>query len=90
VARNDYAEALKIRRELAQKNPDVYLPDVTSTLNNLGILDSDQNRMEEARNDYAEALNIYERFAKKNPGQFSADVTRVKNLLKEVSSKQEP
>jgi len=39
--------ALKFYRELAQKNPDVYLPDVAMTLNNLGILDRVQNRTEE-------------------------------------------
>jgi hypothetical protein len=66
------------------------LPDVAATLNNLGILDCDQNRMEEARNEYAEALNIYERFAERNPERFSAYVTKMKNLLKEVSSKQGP
>jgi hypothetical protein len=38
-------EAPKIRRELAQKNPDTYLPDVARTLTNLGLLDRDQNRM---------------------------------------------
>jgi hypothetical protein len=43
-----YDEALKIYRELAQKNPDRYLPYVATTLNNLGILDSDENRMDEA------------------------------------------
>jgi tetratricopeptide (TPR) repeat protein len=66
-ARNEHAEALKIRRELAHKNPDVYLPDVAQTLNNLGNLDSQQNRMEEARNEYAEALKIPRELAQKNP-----------------------
>jgi hypothetical protein len=61
--------------ELAQKNPDVYLPKVADTLNNVGILE-DQNRMEEARKELVEALTIYESFAKNNPERFSADVTR--------------
>ncbi|MCL2661455.1 MAG: tetratricopeptide repeat protein, partial [Acidobacteriaceae bacterium] len=34
-AESAYDEALKIRRELAESSPDVYRPDVASTLNNL-------------------------------------------------------
>jgi hypothetical protein len=37
---NEYEEALKTYRELAQKNPETYLPDVAMSLNNLGILGS--------------------------------------------------
>ena len=72
-------------RELAQKNPKVYLPDVAQTLNSLGILDRDQNRVEEARNEYSEALKIYESFAVKNPERFSGDVTRAKNVPAELA-----
>src|SRR6202035_3327602 len=45
--RKKYEEALKIYRELAQKNSETYLPDVATMLNILGILDSAQNRMKE-------------------------------------------
>ena len=48
----------------------------------LGILDSDQNRIEAARNEYEEALKIYESFAKQDSIRFSPDVERVKKLLK--------
>jgi Tetratricopeptide repeat len=54
------------------------------TLNNLGILDSDQNRMAEARKEYEEALKIYEAFAKQDPEQFTTDVKRLKKLLQEL------
>ena len=57
------------------------MPYVAASLNNLGVLDRDQNRMEEARKDYEEALNIYEAFAKQDPEEFSSDVKRVKKLL---------
>jgi tetratricopeptide (TPR) repeat protein len=57
-AGNEYGEALKIFRELAQKNPDVYLPSVADTLNNLGILDIAHGRREEARNEYNEDIGI--------------------------------
>jgi tetratricopeptide (TPR) repeat protein len=80
-ARNDYVEALKIRRELAQKNPDVYLPDVAETLNNLALLDRDQNRMEGARNEFAEALSTYRELAQKNPDVYLPDVTQTLNCL---------
>jgi hypothetical protein len=41
-----YEEAQKIFRELARKNPDVYVPDVAMTLNNLETLDRNQNPMQ--------------------------------------------
>ena len=69
---------------MAQKNPETYLPYVAMTLNNLGILDSDQNRMAEARKEYEEALKIYEAFAKQDPEQFTTDVKRLKKLLQEL------
>ena len=80
-ARQAYEEALKIRRELARKNPETYLPDLAMTLNNLGNLHSDQNRMEDARQAYEEALNIYQRFAARDPEQFQPKVTGLKGLL---------
>ena len=57
-ARQHFEEALKIRRPLAQQNPDADLPYLASTLNNLGILDRAQNRMEDAHKHYEEALEI--------------------------------
>jgi len=83
-ARNEYEEALKTYRELAQKNPETYLPDVALTLNNLGILDSDQNRIAQARKEYEEALKILEDFAKQDPEQYTTDVKRLKKLLEEL------
>jgi tetratricopeptide (TPR) repeat protein len=86
-ARNEYEEALKTYRGLAQKDPNTYLPDVAMTLNNLGILDRDRNRMAEARKEYEEALKIYEAFVEQDPEQFTTDVKRLKKLLKEFRSK---
>src|SRR5260221_14142687 len=48
-ARREIQASLNIYRSLAQKAPDTYLPYVAATLNDLGILNSDQNRTEEAR-----------------------------------------
>ena len=82
-ARKEYEEALKIYRELAEKEPETYLPYVPATLNNLGILDRAQNRPEEARKAFEEALKIYKSFAKQDPDQFSPLVERMKKLLKQ-------
>jgi hypothetical protein len=57
------------------------------TLNNLGILDSDQNRMADARKEYEEALKICGAFAKQDPEQFTTDVKRLKTLPRELSIK---
>ena len=78
----EYEEALKIYRELAEKEPETYLPYVAATLNNLGILDRAQNQPEEARKAFEEALNIYKSLARQDPDQFSPLVERVKKLLK--------
>ena len=64
--RREHEEALKTYRQLAQKEPEIYLPDVAQTLNDLGIVDSAQNRPEEARKAFAEALKIYRELAQKN------------------------
>src|SRR5262249_5300607 len=81
AARNGYDEALKIYRELAQKNPDTYQPDVAMTLNNLGNLDADQNRPEAARKEYEETLKIYRELAHKNPDTYQPDVADTLNNL---------
>ena len=80
-AREEYAEALQIRRELALENPDTYRPGVAMTLNNLGVLDRDQGRMEEARNEHAEALQTYRELAQKNPETYRPDVATTLNNL---------
>ena len=54
AARKGFEEALKIYHQLAQENPDTYLPNVALTLNNLANLDRDQNRPEAARKGYEE------------------------------------
>ena len=64
------------------KNPNVYLPDVATTLNNVGNLQIAQKRMGAARQECEEALSIYQRFAQRDPEQFGADVARLELLLK--------
>jgi tetratricopeptide (TPR) repeat protein len=57
-------------------NPDTYLPAVAETLNNLGLLDRDENRMDEARKAFDEALKIRRELAQKNPDTYLPAVAR--------------
>jgi tetratricopeptide (TPR) repeat protein len=79
-----YEEALKIRRQLAEKNPDTYLPYVAKTLNNLGNLHAKENHMGEARQVLDEALKIYQQFAARDHAQYDPYVQRVTNLLAQL------
>src|SRR6266478_5714157 len=65
--RKEHEEALKTYRELAQKEPESYLPEAAQTLNDLGIVDIALNRAEEDRKAFKEALKIYRELEQKNP-----------------------
>ncbi|MDR0895435.1 MAG: tetratricopeptide repeat protein [Prevotellaceae bacterium] len=80
-AAEEYAEALKIYRRLAERNPEAYESGVATTLNNLALLHSDTNKHEEAAEEYAEALKIYRRLAKRNPEAYESDVATTLNNL---------
>jgi tetratricopeptide (TPR) repeat protein len=54
-ARKAYEEVIRIRRQLASATEAVYLPTVAGTLNNLGIVLSQQNDIEGARKAWEEA-----------------------------------
>ena len=43
-----FTEALDSYRQLAEARPDVYLPNVATTLNNLGTVQANMNRFEAA------------------------------------------
>ena len=76
-----YQEALKIRMELSESNPQTYFADVAVTLNNLGLLHAKANRSEEAEKSYAEALEIYRKLAESNPQTYLAYVALTLNNL---------
>jgi tetratricopeptide (TPR) repeat protein len=80
-ARKEYAEALKMYRELAQKEPGTYLPFVPMALNSLGLLDDAQNRWDEAREEAGEALKIYRELAQKEPETYLPQVAITLNNL---------
>ena len=69
-AEGAYNEALKITRQLAEKNPDAFLPNVANTLNNLGNYYRANQKMPQAEGAYNEALKITRQLAEKNPDAF--------------------
>jgi len=66
-ARKAFDEALKTYRDLAQRNPETYLPRVAASLDNLGRLEYFQNHMDEARKAFEDSLKIRRDLARRNP-----------------------
>jgi tetratricopeptide (TPR) repeat protein len=77
----EYLEALKTSRNLAEKNPGDYLPDVAKALNNLGSLHADILAYEQAEKEFDEALTIYRGLAKENPDDFLQAVAGTLNNM---------
>ncbi len=72
-ARRHLEQSLAMRRELARKNPDTYLPDMAVTLNNLANLERTENNTEEARRYYEEGLQIHYQLAQQNRDPYPGD-----------------
>jgi tetratricopeptide (TPR) repeat protein len=66
-AEASYGEALEKYRALAKANPEAYLPDVAMTLNNLGLLYLDTQRLPEAEASCQEAATILEPLWQQQP-----------------------
>ncbi|MFZ0480876.1 MAG: tetratricopeptide repeat protein [Terriglobales bacterium] len=80
-ARSHYEQALGIRKELAQKNPDANLPHMAMSLNDLGVVAGMENRKDEARKDYEEALKIYRQLAQQDPAAYLGDIASTETNL---------
>ncbi|MBK9962732.1 MAG: tetratricopeptide repeat protein [Saprospiraceae bacterium] len=80
-AKKAYEEALQIQRKLAEKNPDVYLPDVANILDNLGLLLIDNSDISGAKKAYEEALQIEMKFVEINSDVYLPDVAKTLNNL---------
>ena len=80
-ALDEYEEALKIRRKLAEENPKTYLPDVANTLLNLGNLHFNINEYTKALDEYEEALIIRRKLAEENPKAYLSDLAMTLNNL---------
>jgi tetratricopeptide (TPR) repeat protein len=76
-----YEEALVLYLTLAQQNPAAYLPYLATTLNNLGLLYGDTQRLEEAEQAYQEAVQTYRDLAQQNPAAYLPDVAMTLNNL---------
>lgn len=76
-----YEEALEIRRTFARTNPQTFLPDLATTLNNLGVLHWNTNNLEQAEAEHKEALEIRRTLAQTNPQAFLPDVATTLNSL---------
>ena len=75
---NRHKEALSVyERTLSIARRRQSQPEVALTLNKLGNLHSEQNRMEEARKAYEEALGTYRQLARANPDTYRPSVARV-------------
>ena len=61
-------------RELAQQNPEVFLPHLARSLNDLGMWLSELGRREEALQATREAVEIYRRLAPQRPQTFLPDL----------------
>ena len=72
-SRRHLEQALAMRRVLAQKNPNTYLPDMAVTLNNLANLARSENNVEEARRYYEEGLQIHSQLAEQNLDPYPGD-----------------
>ncbi len=80
-ARQHFERALELRRSMAEQNPAVYLPDIATTLNNLGNLDRLENQPEEARRHYEEALKIHHELGQRSLDPFPPDLAVTLNNL---------
>jgi tetratricopeptide (TPR) repeat protein len=65
-----FQEALQISRQLAEEEPAIRLPDVAMSLNDMGTLDLNQKRFEDARRHYEESLKLYRDLALRDPKTF--------------------
>jgi protein O-mannosyl-transferase len=87
-ARLHFERASELCRQLAQQNPDTYLPYLASTLNEMGNLDGLQNRPDEARQHYEEALQYYRPLAQQQPDPHLLNMATTLSNLAAVDRRQ--
>ena len=80
-AKQYYEEVLNVYKERAKKDTETYNPGLAMTLNNLGLLLSDNNETKQTQIYYQEALEIYRELAKKNPQANNPDLAETLNNL---------
>ncbi|MGP1557502.1 MAG: tetratricopeptide repeat protein [Porphyromonas gingivalis] len=80
-AKQYYEEVLIVYKERAKKDTETYNPGLAMTLNNLGLLLSNNNETKQAQIYYQEALDIYRELAKKNPQAYNPYLAMTLNNL---------
>jgi tetratricopeptide (TPR) repeat protein len=83
-AKQNFEDALKIYRRLAQQLPDRYLPGLAMTLNDLAFAEASQNRAEEARAHFEESLSILQKLSQSDR-RYAGDVARVEASLQHLN-----
>ena len=90
TAKKAYQEVLKIYRDLAGKDSDVYQLNLANSCNNLASLLQDVHSFKEAEELYREALKIYRDLSEKNPDAYLPALARgcsnLANLLQDTGS----
>ena len=87
-ARQHFERALVMRRQLAQQDPDRYLPFLAGSLNNLGTVARQQNRADEARQHFEGALKIYRQLAQQNSDAYLYYLATTLNSLGSLDRQQ--
>ncbi len=80
-ARSHYEEALQICQTLVGQSPEVYMPYMAMTLNNLGVLLQATNELQQAQACYEEALQIRRELSEQNPETYKPYVTMTQRNL---------
>ncbi len=80
------AEAVRIRRALAEANPDAFLPNLAMSLNNQANRQSEMGQRAEALTSIAEAVRHYRALAEANPDAFLPNLAMSLNNLANLQS----
>ena len=80
---------MTIRRQLADKNPDAYLPDVAQTLYNMALLHLARKEYPAAEDAALESLEKYRIMAEKSHAAFDKDVKDTEELLEHIRKSKE-
>lgn len=74
-------EALRLYRELSLQEPYVFNENIASILNNLGIAQSEMQKLTDAEKSFSKTLWLYQQLALREPDIFNPYVTEVFNNL---------
>ncbi|CAN5664931.1 hypothetical protein BH09BAC4_BH09BAC4_21890 [soil metagenome] len=83
-----YEEALRIRQQLTQIDPEIYLPKVAQVQNNLAAIHAGQNEFAQAQLLYEQALTTYQQLAQRSTIEYIPKVALLLNNLAFVYARQ--